>query len=126
IEELPSIVDEFRHAARNAIDAGMDGVEIHSANGYLLHQFLSPSSNHREDAYCGTPENRYRLVEEILNAVAEEIEADRVALRLSPQRNSQGIERTDAADARATYGGMLRAVADSGVHYVYCHQRENT
>ena len=104
IEELPRIVDEFRQAARNAIDAGMDGVELHGANGYLLHQFLSPSSNHREDAYGGTPEKRYRLVVEILRAVAEEIGADRVALRLSPQHNIQGIEETDAADVRATYG----------------------
>src|SRR5699024_11280839 len=78
---------------------------------------LSPSSNHREDAYGGTPENRYGLVEEILNAVAEEIEADRVALRLSPQHNILGIEETDAADARATYGGLLRVVADLGFAY---------
>ena len=118
IEELPRIVDEFRQAARNAIDAGMDGVELHGANGYLLHQFLSPSSNHREDAYGGTPEKRYRLVEEILTAVAEEIGADRVALRLSPQHNIQGIEETDAADVRVTYGGLLRAVADLGLAYV--------
>ena len=96
----------------------MDGVELHGANGYLLHQFLSPSSNHREDAYGGTPEKRCRLVEEIVTAVAEEIGADRVALRLSPQHNIQGIEETDAEDVRATYGGLLRAVADLGLTYV--------
>ena len=117
-EEMPRIIDEFRQAARNAIDAGMDGVEIHGANGYLLHQFLSPSSNHRDDAYGGSPQKRYRLVEEILRAVAEEIGADRLALRLSPQNNIQGIEESDTEDVRATYGGLLRAIEDLGLAYV--------
>lgn len=117
-EELPRIIDEFRQAARNAIDAGMDGIEIHGANGYLLHQFLSPSSNHRDDAYGGSPQKRYRLVEEILRAVAEEIGADRLALRLSPQNNIQGIEESDTEDVRATYGGLLRAIEDLGLAYV--------
>lgn len=117
-KELPRIIDEFRKAARNAIDAGMDGVEIHGANGYLLHQFLSPSSNHREDTYGGSPQNRYRLVEEILRAVANEIGADRLALRLSPQHNIQGIEESDTEDVRATYGGLLRAIEDLGLAYI--------
>lgn len=116
--ELPSIIDEFRHAARNAIDAGMDGVEIHGANGYLLHQFLSPNSNLREDSYGGSPEKRFRLIEEILRAVADEIGADRVAIRLSPQNNIQGIEEVDAADVLATYDGLLDATADLGLAYV--------
>lgn len=117
-DELPGIIDEFRQAARNAIDAGMDGVEIHGANGYLLHQFLSPNSNLREDAYGGSPEKRFRLVEEILRAVSDEIGADRVAIRLSPQNNIQGIEETDEADVLATYGGLLDATADLGLAYV--------
>ncbi|HJE85857.1 MAG TPA: alkene reductase [Corynebacterium amycolatum] len=116
--ELPGIIDEFRHAARNAIDAGMDGVEIHGANGYLLHQFLSPNSNLREDSYGGSPEKRFRLIEEILRAVADEIGADRVAIRLSPQNNIQGIEEVDASDVLATYGGLLDATADLGLAYV--------
>ena len=115
--ELPGIIDEFRHAARNAIDTGMDGVEIHGANGYLLHQFLSPNSNLREDSYGGSPEKRFRLIEEILRAVADEIGADRVAIRLSPQNNIQGIEEVDAADVLATYGGLLDATADLGLAY---------
>lgn len=117
-DELPGIIDEFRHAARNAIDAGMDGVEIHGANGYLLHEFLSPNSNLREDAYGGSPEKRFRLVEEIVRAVADEIGADRVGIRLSPQNNIQGIEEVDAADVVATYGGLLDATADLGLAYV--------
>ena len=117
-DEIPRIINEFRQGARNAIDAGLDGVEIHGANGYLLHQFLAPSSNHRDDAYGGTPENRFRLVEEIVQAVAEEIGADRVAIRLSPQNNIQGIEEMDPADVLATYGGLLDATSDLGLAYV--------
>lgn len=117
-DELPGIVEEFRHAARNAIDAGMDGVEIHGANGYLLHEFLSPNSNLREDAYGGSPEKRYLLIEEILRAVSDEIGADRVAIRLSPQNNIQGIEEVDDSDVLATYGGLLDATADLGLAYV--------
>ena len=117
-DELPGIVDEFRQAARNAIDAGMDGVEIHGANGYLLHEFLSPNSNLREDAYGGYPEKRYRLIEEILRAAADEIGADRVGIRLSPQNNIQGIEEVDDSDVVATYGGLLDATADLGLAYV--------
>lgn len=117
-DEIPRIINEFRQGARNAIDTGLDGVEIHGANGYLLHQFLAPSSNHRDDAYGGTPENRFRLVEEIVRAVAEEIGADRVAIRLSPQNNIQGIEEMDPADVLATYGGLLDATSDLGLAYV--------
>ncbi|MCT1369714.1 alkene reductase [Corynebacterium mucifaciens] len=117
-DELPDIIEEFRRAARNAIDAGMDGVEIHGANGYLLHEFLSPNSNLREDAYGGSPEKRFRLVEEILRAVSDEIGADRVAIRLSPQNNIQGIEEVDDSDVLATYGGLLDATADLGLAYV--------
>ena len=117
-DELPGIIDEFRRAARNAIDAGMDGVEIHGANGYLLHEFLSPNSNLRQDAYGGSPEKRYRLIEEIVRATAEEIGADRVGLRLSPQNNIQGIQEVDAADVAATYGGLLDATSDLGLAYI--------
>ena len=117
-DELPDIIEEFRRAARNAIDAGIDGVEIHGANGYLLHEFLSPNSNLREDAYGGSPEKRYRLIEEILRAVSDEIGADRVAIRLSPQNNIQGIEEVADSDVLATYGGLLDATADLGLAYV--------
>ena len=116
--EIPTVIDEFRKAARTAVEAGMDGVELHGANGYLLHQFLSPNSNLREDAYGGSPENRFRLIEEILRAAADEIGADRVGIRLSPQTNIQGIEETDPADVLATYGGLLDATADLGLAYV--------
>jgi len=83
-DELPALVDDYRRAARNAINAGFDGVEVHSANGYLLEQFLRDSINDRTDAYGGSIENRARLLIEVMEAVAGEIGADRTGVRLSP------------------------------------------
>jgi len=84
LEELPGIVADYRRAARNAIAAGFDGIEVHGANGYLLDQFLRSGSNHRTDAYGGPIENRARLLLEVMQAVCDEIGASRVGLRLSP------------------------------------------
>ncbi|QPK79949.1 alkene reductase [Corynebacterium lizhenjunii] len=116
--EIPRVIESFRAAARRAIDAGIDGVEIHGANGYLLHQFLAPAANRRTDGYGGSPQARYRLVEEILRAVAGEIGADRVGLRLSPEHNIQALIENDRADVLATYGGLIDAVADMGLAYI--------
>jgi N-ethylmaleimide reductase len=76
--------DEFVQAAKNALDAGFDGVELHGANGYLLEQFLHPHTNRREDAYGGSVEHRTRFVAEVVEACAEVLGPDRVAIRLSP------------------------------------------
>ena len=84
LEELPGIVDDYRHAAKNAIAAGFDGVEVHAANGYLLDQFMRSGSNTRTDAYGGSIENRARLLVEVMSAVVQAIGGDRVGLRLSP------------------------------------------
>jgi N-ethylmaleimide reductase len=84
IDELPGIVQDYRRAARNAIDAGFDGVEVHGANGYLLDQFLRSGSNHRSDAYGGPIENRARLLLEVMQAITAEIGGGRTGLRLSP------------------------------------------
>jgi N-ethylmaleimide reductase len=83
-EELPSIVEQYRTAAKNALNAGFDGVEIHAANGYLLDQFLRDGTNQREDAYGGTLENRTRLLLEVITAVSRVWGAERVGVRLSP------------------------------------------
>lgn len=83
-EELPGIVSDYRLAARRAWQAGFDGVEIHSANGYLLDEFLQSKTNHRTDAYGGSIQNRYRLLREVTEAVLEELPSSRVAVRLSP------------------------------------------
>ena len=84
LDELPGIVADYRHAARCAIAAGFDGVEVHGSNGYLLDQFLRSSSNHRTDAYGGSIENRARLLVEVMQGVTQEIGGGRVGLRLSP------------------------------------------
>jgi N-ethylmaleimide reductase len=91
IEELPRIVADYRHAARCAIAAGFDGVEVHGANGYLLDQFLRDSLNDRGDAYGGPIENRARLLVEVMQAVTDEIGASRTGLRLSPVTPSNDI-----------------------------------
>ena len=84
LDELPGIVGQFRRAARNAMDSGFDGVEVHGANGYLLEQFLRDSINDRTDSYGGSVDNRIRLPMEIMTAVAAEIGAGRTGIRLSP------------------------------------------
>jgi N-ethylmaleimide reductase len=83
-EEIPGIVRDFRHAARNALSAGFDGVEVHGANGYLLDQFLKTGANQRSDDYGGSIPNRARFLLEVLREVCEEVGSERVGLRLSP------------------------------------------
>jgi N-ethylmaleimide reductase len=82
--EIPGIVNDFRTAARNAIEAGFDGIEVHGAHGYLLDAFLRDGSNHRTDSYGGSIENRARFLIEVMAAVIAEIGADKVGVRLSP------------------------------------------
>lgn len=84
IDEIPAIVESFAQAARNARDAGFDGVEIHSANGYLLDQFLQDNVNVRTDRYGGVIANRMRLLLEVVDAAAAAWQADRIGIRLSP------------------------------------------
>jgi N-ethylmaleimide reductase len=118
LDELDTVRDEFVTAARNAIEAGLDGVEIHSANGYLLHEFLSPASNQRDDGYGGSPENRARFSIEVTEAVAAAVGAGRVGIRISPEHNIQDVLETDAADVTATYGTLLDALAPLGLAYL--------
>ena len=84
LDEIPGIVESFRKAAANAIEAGFDGVEIHGANGYLLDQFAKDGTNKRTDAYGGSIENRAKLMIEIARAVVAEIGAERTGIRISP------------------------------------------
>ena len=116
-DELATVRDEFVTAAENAIAAGLDGVEVHSANGYLLHQFLSPVSNVRDDGYGGSPEARARFVVEVTTAIAEAVGAGRVGIRLSPMHNIQDVFETDLADATATYEAVVDGLAPLGLAY---------
>ena len=84
IAEIPGIVEDYRRAARAAIEAGFDGVEVHAANGYLIDQFLRSGSNQRTDAYGGSIANRARLLVEVMEAITAEIGAGRVGIRISP------------------------------------------
>ncbi|MFM8445195.1 MAG: alkene reductase [Methylococcus sp.] len=96
--ELPGIVNQYAQAARNALAAGLDGVEVHSANGYLLDQFLNSTTNRRTDAYGGSIENRCRLLLEVVDAVAGVFGSERVGVRLSPLGtfNDMGDENPEA------------------------------
>ncbi len=91
IEEIPGIVADYAHAARNAKDAGFDGVEVHAANGYLIDQFLHDGSNQRRDDYGGSVENRARLLLEVVDACTSVWCADRVGVHLSPRGDSHAM-----------------------------------
>jgi 2,4-dienoyl-CoA reductase-like NADH-dependent reductase (Old Yellow Enzyme family) len=91
IGEIPALLEEYRTAARHAIQAGFDGVQIHAANGYLIDQFLRDNSNLRTDEYGGPIENRIRLLREVTQAVTETVGADRTGVRLSPNGDTQGV-----------------------------------
>jgi 2,4-dienoyl-CoA reductase-like NADH-dependent reductase (Old Yellow Enzyme family) len=117
-DDIARIIDEHVAAARRAVEAGFDGVEVHSANGYLLHQFLSPTSNTRSDAYGGSPENRARFGAEVITAVAREIGADRVGVRIPPERNIQDVFEKDADETRLTYETLVDAIAPLGLAYL--------
>lgn len=97
-EEVKSIVKDFAAAARNAIEAGFDGIEIHGANGYLIQQFLSTNVNLRTDEYGGSVENRSRFLLEIVDAVVAEIGWERTGLRLSPGGEFNDIKENDAEE----------------------------
>lgn len=114
--EIAGVVAEYAVAARNAVRAGMDGVELHCASGYLPMQFLSTNSNHRIDRYGGPAENRVRFAVEVLEAMAAEIGADRVGFRICPGVNFNGMDDADPAE---TYRTLLRAV--NGMGLAYCH-----
>jgi N-ethylmaleimide reductase len=98
-DELARVVDDYRHAARCALQAGFDGVEVHAANGYLLEQFLRDSVNDRTDAYGGSIENRARLLVEVMQAVVDEVGAGRTGVRLSPVTPANDIGQDSNAQA---------------------------
>ncbi|ERN20059.1 hypothetical protein AMTRI_Chr11g158000 [Amborella trichopoda] len=115
-EEIPLVVNDFRLAARNAIDAGFDGVEIHGAHGYLLDQFMKDSVNDRTDHYGGSLENRCRFALEIVEAVVKEIGADKVGIRLSPFASY-----CEAGDSNPEALGLYMAEALNKYNIVYAH-----
>ncbi len=95
LDEIGRVVDDYVTAARHATAAGFDGVQIHAANGYLIDQFIRDGSNHRADDYGGPAVNRVRLLREVAEAVAAEVGANRTAVRMSPNGDTQGVDDTD-------------------------------
>ena len=116
-DELPRIVADYRHAARCAMQAGFDGVEVHGANGYLLEQFLRDSINDRGDAYGGSIENRARLMIEVMQAVVGEVGAGRTGLRLSPVTPAN--DAAQDSDAAALYGHVVDRLAPMKLAFVH-------
>ena len=116
-EDLARTKAEFVSAAKNAMDAGFDGVELHSANGYLLEQFLSPVSNIRNDNYGGSIENRCRFVLEVVSSVAETIGKDKTAIRLSPYGVASDMPRYPEIDA--TYDYLSQELNKIGITYIH-------
>lgn len=115
-DELPEIVDNFRQAARNAINAGFNGIEIHGANGYLLDQFLRDSSNKRTDDYGGSIQNRARLLLEVGKAIAEEIGRDRTGVRLSPVTPYNDMSDSDP---QALFNYVVEQLNELGLVFIH-------
>ncbi|XP_054793011.1 12-oxophytodienoate reductase 1-like [Prosopis cineraria] len=118
-DEIPQIINEFRLAARNAVEAGFDGVEIHGAHGYLLDQFMKDQVNDRTDEYGGTLENRCRFPLEVVKAVADEIGAERVGVRLSPF-----ADYNECGDSNPKELGLYMINSLNKYGILYCHMVE--
>jgi N-ethylmaleimide reductase len=114
--ELPLLVEEFVSAARSAIEAGFDGVELHAANGYLLNQFLASNTNLRSDAYGGSVQGRIRFVAEVVEAVAAAIGASRTGIRVSPGHMFNDIVDEDPV---GTHRALLDALPTADMAWVH-------
>jgi N-ethylmaleimide reductase len=116
LSEIPGIIDDFKRATKNAIEAGFDGVEIHGANGYLLEQFAKDGTNKRTDAYGGSIENRARLMLEVSKAVVAEAGAERTGIRISPVTPANDISDSNP---QALYDHIVDGL--SALKLVYLH-----
>lgn len=115
--EVQQTVKDFTHAARRAVEAGADGIEIHGANGYLIQQFLAPNANTRNDEYGGPLENRARFAIEVAKAVAAEIGADRTGIRLSPLGNAGGLD--EGPEAAKLYHYLVTELNKLNLAYLH-------
>lgn len=114
-EEIPGIIEDFRRGAENALAAGFDGVELHGANGYLLDQFLQDSTNHRDDDYGGSIENRARLLLEATDAAISVWGPGRVGVHLAPRGDSHSMGDSDRA---ATFGYVARELGRRNIAFL--------
>ncbi|RFU77290.1 nadph dehydrogenase [Trichoderma arundinaceum] len=116
VEEINQIVQDFATAARNAIRAGFDGVELHAANGYLIDSFIQDVSNTRTDAYGGSIENRSRFVYEVMKAVGDAIGPERVGIRMSPWSTFQGMRMKEPVPQ---FSDVISKAKDLGLAYIH-------
>ena len=114
-DEIPGLLEDYRRAARNAIEAGFDGVQIHAANGYLIDEFLRDGTNHRDDAYGGSVSNRVRLLREVTEAVAGTVGAERTGVRLSPNGAIQGCNDSNPEPLFEAAAAVLQSI---GIAYL--------
>jgi len=122
IPEIKDLVELYAQAARNAIRAGFDGVEIHSANGYLINQFISAHANQREDEYGGSLQNRLRFLREIVEAVSAVVGPERLGVRFAPLFTSTDQDRVYIGfvedDPHQTYVEAIKVLENAGIAYV--------
>ncbi|MEO3977067.1 alkene reductase [Streptomyces sp. CAU 1734] len=115
-EEIPGVVEEFAHSARNAVAAGFDGVEVHGANGYLVQQFLASNTNLRTDEWGGSVAGRVRFAVEVVKAVAAAIGPDRTGIRISPANTYNDIAETDPHEV---YPALVAELEPLGIAYLH-------
>lgn len=115
LDEIPELLDDYARAAGFAAAAGFDGVQLHAANGYLIDQFLRDGTNLRDDDYGGSIENRVRLLRQVTHAIADIVGADRTAVRLSPNGNSQGVNDSDPVPL---FVAAAEALAEIGIAFL--------
>lgn len=117
LTDIQRAIEEFTHAAKNAIRAGFDGVEIHAANGYLFEQFINPHSNQRTDRYGGNVQNRLRFISEVTHAVVQAIGGQKVGVRMSPYSTFNDMPGYEATSE--TYLALTREMKRLGVLYIH-------
>lgn len=121
LDEIPRLIGDYVHGAKNAMAAGFDGVQVHGANGYLIDQFLRDNSNFRNDAYGGPIENRIRLMAEVVQAVADAVGADRTSIRLSPNGETQGA---DDSNPIALFTAAAAALSAIGIGFLELREQK--
>lgn len=119
--EIPRLIEDYRHAAQCARDAGFDGVELHAANGYLLDQFMREGSNKRDDAYGGSVENRTRIIKDVLDALTSVWDGSRIGIRFSPYSHAGDAQIDDPTE---TYLSAIRHANDAGLAYMHMIEGE--